>query len=377
MLERRVKKLVVLCTAVAWLGSAFAAEAAAARQSATPTKTSAKASPASAKKVRKAPARPSRARAVTTRATEASAARKTTTVKSSTSTARQRRAARLARLRAAQRAREYREVATPLFRLDDAGNMVPDVRAAAAVVYNPVTQQVLWSENADSPRSIASITKVMTAVVLLENEFDLGREVTVAASDVRGARHYYVRAGDVMRLDDVLNLMLIASDNAAAKVIARTSLLGYDAFIERMNTKAQELGLLNTRYTDPSGLDKGNVSSALDMARLIAFASSDDRIASIMRKNDYRVVTKRRTLVVHNTNRLVGTEVDVQGGKTGFIRDAGYCLATLLKLPQGDPVAVVVLGARSSAGRFMETRHLFNWVAGKTQQMLGTAPKEQ
>lgn len=368
MFDRRVKLIVALCTALAWLGGPEAAQSATARQSTARATATSKA----------AASRATKARVTKTSAKKKPAASRSTAARKAApkaTTARQRRAARLARLRAAQRAREYREVATPLYRLDDAGNMVPDVRAAAAVIYNPVTQQVLWSENADSPRSIASITKVMTAVVLLDNEFDLSREITIAASDVRGARHYYVRAGDVMRLDDVLHLMLIASDNAAARAIARTSLFGYDGFIERMNAKAQELGLESTRYADPSGLNSGNVSSALDMARLIAFAASDERIAPIMRKNDHRVVTKRRTLVVHNTNRLVGSEVDVQGGKTGFIREAGYCLATLLKLPQGDPVAVVVLGARSSAGRFMETRHLFNWVAGKTQQMLGTAPK--
>lgn len=352
MLHRRLRMLVVAFSVIAWVGPLV--PAAEARTSTTRAKTTTT----------------SKARAKKTVAAKA-AARKPTRAKSTrTTAASQRRAARLARLKAAQRAREYREVATPLYRTDDAGNMVPDVRAAAAIIYNPVTQQVLWSENAESPRSIASITKVMTAVVLLENEFDLGREIQITAGDVRGARYHYVRAGDVMPVEDVLHLMLIASDNAAAKAIARTSLLGYDGFIERMNGKARELGLESTRYADPSGLDSGNVSSALDMARLIAFASSDERIAPIMRKNEHRVVTRRRTLVVHNTNRLVGSEVEVQGGKTGFIRAAGYCLATLLKLPQGDPVAVVVLGANSSAGRFMETRHLFNWVTRRTQEVL-------
>lgn len=364
MFDRRSKLIVGLCAALAWFGGPDvvvpAAAASSAGRAATTRKTTT--SRGARSPVRKASATPS----------APSASRK-----AATPTARQRRAARLARLKAAQRAREYREVATPRFRVDDAGNTVPDVRAAAAVIYNPVTQQVLWSENADTQRSIASITKVMTAVLLLENEFDLTREITIAASDVRHANHYYVRAGDVMPIGDVLHLMLIASDNAAARALARTSLFGYDGFIEQMNAKAGELGLGSTRYADPSGLDSGNVSSALDMARLIAFASNDERIAAIMRKNDYRVVTRRRTIVVHNTNRLVGSEVDVQGGKTGFIRDAGYCLATLLKLPQGDPIAVVVLGARSNTGRFMETRHLFNWVAGKTQQMLGTAPKSE
>jgi D-alanyl-D-alanine carboxypeptidase len=118
------------------------------------------------------------------------------------------------------------------------------------------------------------------------------------------------------------------------------------------------------------------------MARLISFAAGDERIASIMRKKDETIYTVRRPIVVHNTNRLVGGDVDVRGGKTGFIRKAGYCLATLLQPPQGDPIAVVVLGARSNAGRFMETKHLFNWLGERTRGLLtattpSTPPSEQ
>jgi D-alanyl-D-alanine endopeptidase (penicillin-binding protein 7) len=283
------------------------------------------------------------------------------------------RRARAARLRAARYAREVRELANPLYRVDDSGAMVPDVRAAAAIIYDPVTQQVLWEENADATRSIASITKVMTALVALDHEVDLTREVKVEPQAVRGARHTYLRANETIRLDDLLNLMLVASDNAAARQIARSSTVGYDGFIQLMNDKAVELGLDHTHYADPSGLDPGNVASARDMARLIAFVSNDERISSIMRKTEYRASTSRRQVVVHNTNRLLGSDVQVQGGKTGFIRDAGYCLATLLRLPQGEPIAVVVLGARSSAGRFMETRHLFNWISGQASRLIGTA----
>jgi D-alanyl-D-alanine endopeptidase (penicillin-binding protein 7) len=211
----------------------------------------------------------------------------------------------------------------------------------------------------------------MTAVAFLEHEFDLGREVTVDRVDMRGASTTYLRGGERIAVDDLLHLLLIASDNVAARTLARVSLVGYDGFIERMNTKAQELGLTTTHYADPSGLDARNVSSAFDMARLIAFAASDERIAPIMRKSEHTLTTSRRTITVHNTNRLVGSEVDVRGGKTGFIRKSGYCLATLLKLPQsGDQVAVVVLGARSSAARFWETRHIFNWLSAKTSQVV-------
>src|SRR5207247_3981394 len=109
-------------------------------------------------------------------------------------------------------------------------------------------------------------------------------------------------------------------------------------------------------YADPSGLLSENVSSAYDMARLITHASADERIASIMRTPEYTVFTSKRAITLHSTNHLLGREdVDVRASKTGSITKAGYCLATLLRLPQNNQqVAVVVLGARSNAGRFME-----------------------
>jgi D-alanyl-D-alanine endopeptidase (penicillin-binding protein 7) len=210
-------------------------------------------------------------------------------------------------------------------------------------------------------------------VVFLENDPDLSETIVVTPADVRAASTTYLRAGYVLTKNDVLHLMLIASDNAAARVLARTSPLGTEAFIRRMTEKARELGLTNTSYADPSGLLAANVSSAYDMAKLITYVSGDERIASIMRTPYYSVAAGRRTIQIHSTNRLVRDgDVDVQAGKTGFIGKAGYCLATLLRLPQGGPqVAVVVLGAHSNAGRFMETRHLFDWLSSKASDLLG------
>ena len=283
------------------------------------------------------------------------------------------RRARLTRARATQRAREYREAATPLFRTAADGSMVPAIRAEAAIVYNPVTQQVLWEENAQNSRSIASITKVMTAVVFLEHALDLTTPVKIERSDVRAASTTYLRANDVLTPNDLLNLLLIGSDNAAARALARVSPFGTEGFIAKMNAKAQELGLQQTHYVDPSGLIALNVSSAYDMARLISFAAGDERISSIMRKSSEQIVTNTRTVNVHSTNKLLlGGDIDVRGGKTGFISKSGYCLATLLQVPNGDPVAVVVLGARSSAGRFLEAKHLFNWMSERTRTLLST-----
>ncbi len=284
----------------------------------------------------------------------------------------QARKARLARARAAARTREIsrmralRDAMTPRYKTDASGALVPDIRAAAAIIFNPANGQVLWEENAQDKRSIASITKVMTTVVFLEDNPDLNQEVTVERSDVYAASTTYLKANDRLTLGDVLHLTLIASDNAAARVLARVSHGGTASFVERMNEKALELGLENTSFTDPSGLNPANVSSAYDLSRLISFAAADERVAPIMQTATYTVKTNRRTINIHSTNRLVMEGMDVVGGKTGFISKSGYCLATLLRLPQSNnQVAFVVLGAQSNPGRFWETRHLFNWLSEK------------
>ncbi|MGE5359007.1 MAG: D-alanyl-D-alanine carboxypeptidase family protein [Bacteroidales bacterium] len=287
--------------------------------------------------------------------------------------------ARRAKLAKARAARLFRDTPIPRFKTDSNGDVVPDVHAAAAIIYNPETNQVLWEENSQNQRSIASITKVMTATVFVESEPDMNQRVSVDRADVRNASTTHLRAGDNVSVDDLLHLLLISSDNAAARVLARVSPWGATGFVARMNEKAAELGLTATAYTDPSGLESSNVSSAFDMARLISYAASDERISAIMRLPEYTVQTPRRAIAIHSTNQLVRKgDIDVRGGKTGFISQSGYCLATLLQIPDvNQQVAVVVLGARSNTGRFMETRNLLQWLSGKAQQAFGKRPQGQ
>jgi D-alanyl-D-alanine endopeptidase (penicillin-binding protein 7) len=269
-----------------------------------------------------------------------------------------------------------REAQEPRFRLDESGALVPDVRAEAAIIYDSATGHVLWESNSTNQRSIASITKVMTALVFLEDNPDLSQEITVQRSDVYAASTTYLKANDKITYGELLHLMLIASDNAAARAIARTSHGGTASFVERMNEKAIELGLDATSFSDPSGLNPNNLSSAWDLSHLISFAASDERISSIMRTATYTVTTNRRQIPIHSTNRLVlNGDVEVMGAKTGFISKSGYCLASLLKMPTGNPIAVVVLGARSNNGRFWETRHLFSWLESKATEMFKQEPK--
>jgi serine-type D-Ala-D-Ala endopeptidase (penicillin-binding protein 7) len=292
-----------------------------------------------------------------------------------TATRAQSRRSRLARARAVAMAREMAETIVPRYKVDASGDLVPDLRAAAAIVYNPETHEVLWEQNSQDQRSIASITKVMTAIAFLESNPDLTEMVKVTRPDVIRASTTYLRSGDVLATGDLLRLLLIASDNVAARVLARVSPLGTEGFIQRMNEKARELGLESTHYADSSGLLSDNVSSAFDMARLITFASNDERISAIMQTSSYTVHTTRRPITFRSTNHLLGREdLSVRGAKTGFISRSGYCLATLLRLPQThQDVAVVVLGARSNAGRFLETRNLFNWFAAKASVIFATA----
>lgn len=270
-------------------------------------------------------------------------------------------------------ARAVAQAAVPRYKVDEQGSVVPDIRAAAAIIYNPSTGEVLWEEKAYDQRSIASITKVMTAVCFLETNPDLAQEVFIDRADVRGANTTYLRAYEKVSLQNLLRLLLIASDNAAARTLARVSSFGSHGFIVRMNEKAAELGLTSTHYADPSGLLSENVSSAYDMARLITYAGDDELISSIMRTPEYAFRTSRRPVRIYSTNQLLrSTTLDVRGGKTGFISQAGYCLVTLLRLPElNQTVAVVVLGAKSNAGRFWETRHLVNWIASRAQVLVG------
>jgi len=258
-----------------------------------------------------------------------------------------------------------------MFTRDANGNIVPEVRAAAAIIYDPKSGDILWDQNSHDQRSIASLTKVMTAVAFISDSPDLTQKVTITRADTISASTTYLRTGDRVSYDDLLHLALIASDNAAARALARTSEGGTAAFVARMNEWASpaKLNLTDTKYVDPSGLDADNVSSAFDLSRLIAYASSNDQLGPIMRTPDYVISTATREFSIHSTNRLLATAVgaEVLGAKTGFISKAGYCLATLLQMPQGSRVSVVVLGATTSTTRFNEAVNLFNWIRGKSQ----------
>ena len=252
---------------------------------------------------------------------------------------RESRAARLAQARAAARAREMREVQTPRFKVDELGQEVPDVRAEAAIIYNPETNQVLWESNAQEERSIASITKVMTALVFLESGMPLSTPVTVQRADVYRASTTYLRAGYNVTADDLLNLLLIGSDNAAARALARVS----------------PYGAVRLHRSDES--EGRRARPREDALRGSVGAARDQRLVRLRHGAAHRVCLGRRAHRQHHAqghahglrrqahdqrqqHESAGARpasIDVLGGKTGFISRSGYCLATLLRLPQSRP----------------------------------------
>ena len=251
----------------------------------------------------------------------------------------------------------------------------PRVRAQALIILDPITGETLWGRNFSEPRPIASITKVMTVLVFLEQgrELDLSRDVVISRQDTLRASTTYLRSGERVTLRDLVHLALVASDNAAARALARVSGLGTKRFVAEMNRKAADFGLQQTRFVDSSGLHEGNLSSAYDVSRLILLASERPEVAEIMRKRSYLVRTSRRERTIRSTNRLLGTGVEVIAGKTGYIDEAGYCFATLVRLQDGRPVSIVVLGSSSNAGRFTEARRLVDWLSTQASVLLTSA----
>jgi D-alanyl-D-alanine endopeptidase (penicillin-binding protein 7) len=231
------------------------------------------------------------------------------------------------------------------------------VYARNAILIDPATGEVLFEKNSSSQVPIASLTKLMTALVFLEQKPDLAREVEVTSSELFGAGHTQLRRGEVVSLGDLLHMSLMCSDNVATRVLARESGLAAPDFVARMNRKAAELGLKGSSFVEFTGLDEHNVSTAADVARMLHAAAHDSLIQSITTTREYEFRTEHRAHAIRNTDRLLYGHWDVLGGKTGFIHEAGYCFATWIR-SQGRDLIAVVLGAPTNATRFADAVRL-------------------
>ncbi len=237
------------------------------------------------------------------------------------------------------------------------------ITAPGAIVMDVKTGEVLFEKNSHQPMPIASLTKLMSALVFLENSPDLNQAVVIQKEDYRPGSTVGLYNGEKVTRRDLFFSSLAASSNNATMALAHSTGLSEADFVKKMNSRAKLLGLKNTHFTEPTGLDSGNVSSAYDIARLASYALLDPNIKEAVTTTDYRfrVSNTGRLQKVGNTNKLLKSFLHITGGKTGFTEAAGYCLVSRVVNDQGDEIMVVVLGSASETSRFQEVKGLAWW----------------
>ncbi|MDV2116809.1 D-alanyl-D-alanine endopeptidase [Alcaligenes faecalis] len=226
------------------------------------------------------------------------------------------------------------------------------LRSEIAFVQDLESSTVLYQKNSDAVRPIASITKLMTALVVAESGLPMDEMLEIIDEDVDRVKHSSsrLRVGSKLNRADMMHLALMSSENRAAHALGRSYPGGLPAFVRAMNDKARALGMRNTRFVEPTGLSSDNVASPRDLVKLLTATSQHARIQQYTTNDQYSVQPVRgRQLVFNNTNRLVkNANWDIQVSKTGFINEAGECLVMLTKIEDRE-VAIVLL---NSTGRY-------------------------
>ena len=249
----------------------------------------------------------------------------------------------------------------------------PSVNSRAALVMDAKTGEVLYSKNTNTALPIASITKLMTAVVTSDARLNMSEDITLQQIDFAGAggknSSSTLKAGDTMNRAEMLLVALMKSENPAAAALARTYPGGRQAFINAMNTKARQLGMNSTHYVESTGLDVRNISSARDLGILVSAASQYGLIRQFSTTAHYDFNLGYRVLKSNNTNALVrngGWNINIS--KTGYINEAGRCVVMHATV-NNRPAVVVLLGASTSQARTNDATNLLNWVSSQPKRI--------
>jgi D-alanyl-D-alanine endopeptidase (penicillin-binding protein 7) len=239
-----------------------------------------------------------------------------------------------------------------------------DVRSSSVIVLDAVDSSVLYSKQAQLPVPIASITKLMTALVILDAGQPMDEMIELAPADRRLERTSASRLaiGSKFSRGDLLHLALMSSENRAAHAVARTYPGGLPACIKAMNVKARALGMKTARFTDPTGLSSGNISSAADLAKLVAAAAANPTIRMFSTSASHTVAAGRHLLEFRNTNSLVSkADWDITVQKTGYTSDAGQCLV-MKTVVRERPVLIVLLNSFGKYTRVADARRIRKWM---------------
>jgi D-alanyl-D-alanine endopeptidase (penicillin-binding protein 7) len=260
----------------------------------------------------------------------------------------------------------FAQAAGPRKKVSQEAESLEDVRlrSSVALVQDARSGELLIAKNQGAVAPIASITKLMTAVVLLDAGVDLQQRVAISDEDydlLKGTRSR-LRPGSVLTRDELLLLALMSSENRAAAALARTFPGGTDAFVAAMNAKAQALGMSDTRFVDSTGLSSSNVASAADLARLVSAAHEYPLIREYSTRESATVYARGRPLAFNNTNGLVRNHAwDIGLSKTGYISEAGRCLVMRVRMASRE-LNVVLLDSWGKYSRIGDANRIRKWL---------------
>lgn len=249
------------------------------------------------------------------------------------------------------------------------------LRSRVALVWDDREGVPLYGRDIDDPRSIASLTKLMTAVVILDSGVPLDELIQITPEDrdtfKRTTSHLPV--GAVFTRYDLLHAALASSDNRAAAALGRSWPGGMDAFVQAMNDKAEQLGMARTRFVDPTGLRADNVSTARELVKLVNAARSYHLVRVLSTDGEYTLLdrAKGRTLWMHNTNRLLrGDEPswDIRLSKTGYTAAAGRCLVLQARVA-GRPLTIVLLNSSGKLTRYGDVVRIRDWLVNAERRV--------
>jgi len=238
-----------------------------------------------------------------------------------------------------------------------------DLNSAVVLVLDQESGRTLYEKNASAVLPIASITKLMTALVVLETGDSMQELIEITEADVDTEKHSSsrVRVGATLTRGELLQLALMSSENRAAHALARRSRLGLTGFVAAMNVKARALGMNDTQYSDPTGLSSRNVSTARDLSRLVRVAADQPLVRQFSTATDM-IASVPNQQVFRNTNRLIRSgDWEIEVSKTGYISEAGRCLVMQVRI-QGRPTTVVLLDAFASQARATDAMRIRRWL---------------
>jgi D-alanyl-D-alanine endopeptidase (penicillin-binding protein 7) len=245
----------------------------------------------------------------------------------------------------------------------------PQLRSASALVIS-ADGNVIYGKDVDTVRPIASITKLMTAMVILDSGLNLNEKITVTKADrdlvqLTGSRLEY---GASLPRREMILIAVMASENRAATALGRTYPGGMTKFVAAMNKKAAQLGMSNSHFADPAGLNVDNMSTARDLMKMVTAAHEYDLIgqASTTTRIEVRPYAKRGPLVYGNTNRLLKNNTwDIALSKTGYINEAGRCLVMQANI-EGEDISIVLLNSFGKLTPFGDSNRLRKWMLAKS-----------